>query len=283
MLKEDSLDFSDKPLSYQSQFADFERKIPLRVESGRFLLKTAEGVEDLLKLGALRHEVFHREFLKSLESGYDFDRFDLRADHLMVIDKKTDELLGTYRLIQRPENPRFYSEDEFRLEQFLKTSGKKLELGRACVRRSHRTGMIIHLLWRGLAAYLLKAEIKYLFGCASIKTENPKVVAEILQYFKKTQAWSDRYQIRPTPNFEMPSLKKQITEQEAKQTNELEAKQRDELKAWVPPLLHSYFKSGALTYGEPAYDRDFKCVDFLTILNCERLSASRAKRYLKQT
>ena len=42
----------------------------------------------------------------------------------------------------------------------------------------------------------------------------------------------------------------------------------------IPPLLKSYLKAGSKVCGEPALDRKFRCVDFLTILDVKLLSNS---------
>ena len=42
----------------------------------------------------------------------------------------------------------------------------------------------------------------------------------------------------------------------------------------MPPLLGSYFKAGAKVYSPPALDRDFSCIDLLTILNMQTWTPS---------
>jgi putative hemolysin len=49
----------------------------------------------------------------------------------------------------------------------------------------------------------------------------------------------------------------------------------------LPPLLLSYINAGAKVIGKPAFDQDFNCLDFLTILKLQDLRSSFKKRYFK--
>ena len=64
----------------------------------------------------------------------------------------------------------------------------------------------------------------------------------------------------------------------------LDAIERLNLKAetveeLVLPLLKSYLKAGSKICGEPALDRKFRCIDFLTVLDTELLNKSFEKKY----
>jgi putative hemolysin len=47
----------------------------------------------------------------------------------------------------------------------------------------------------------------------------------------------------------------------------------------IPALLQSYLKAGAKVAASPALDRDFKCVDFFTVLDMESLTQLYERRY----
>jgi putative hemolysin len=40
----------------------------------------------------------------------------------------------------------------------------------------------------------------------------------------------------------------------------------------IPSLLSTYLAIGAQICGEPAYDREFKCMDYLTIIDVEAIN-----------
>jgi len=48
----------------------------------------------------------------------------------------------------------------------------------------------------------------------------------------------------------------------------------------VPKLLMAYLSIGAKICGPPAIDREFKTIDFLTLLDLDSLPASTVQRYL---
>ena len=50
-------------------------------------------------------------------------------------------------------------------------------------------------------------------------------------------------------------------------------------KGIVPLLLRSYIKAGAVVHGELAYDPDFKCVDFFTLLNTDFINDNYNKKF----
>ena len=248
--------------------ADFVPKIRLKIEAGNYIIKTVESAEELEVVLRLRYDIFHREFRKvQVPGGIDFDEFDAICDHLVIIDQAKDRLVGTYRLISSTFSKVFYSQQEFKLEQLLKMPGNKLELGRACIDKSYRSGMAITLLWRGLAAYIREVKADYLFGCSSAKTMDPLEVASIQAYLRQNDYVSDEFGVEPMPAFKMPETPGAATPDPAKAAE------------LIPSLLSSYLKAGAKVCGEPALDRDFQCTDFFTVLETERLTRMFERKY----
>jgi putative hemolysin len=48
----------------------------------------------------------------------------------------------------------------------------------------------------------------------------------------------------------------------------------------VPKLLRAYLSVGAKICGPPALDREFKTIDFLTLLDLERLPLSARSKFM---
>lgn len=221
----------------------------------------------------LRYEVFHREFLnKKFPYGFDSDSFDLAADHLVIKDKAAGRIVGTYRLISSLYARSFYSETEFNLEKFLALPGNKLEMSRACIHRDYRKGVVMTLLWRGLVEYIQKVEAKYLFGCGSVKTMDPMQIRTVSEYLKREGHTSELLGATPLPNFQLDKLHDgtEIVGYEYEATA---------AKKLVPALLNSYLRAGAKVAPSPALDRDFRCIDFLTVLNMDELTRSYERKY----
>ena len=254
----------------------FQPKISIFSEKGHYLLKTVTDSEELVEALKLRYQVFHREMIgKKKSRGVDVDQFDFICDHLVIIDQRIDKIIGTYRLNSSLFTNRFYSASEFNIRNILETEGNKLELGRACIQKDYRNGIVISLLWRGIAEYMQKSNSEILFGCASVKTESPREAALLYRHFASEERFHDNLLCPPTLQYSMPgignwidSMNRPLTEAETKEATDL-----------IPPLCRAYLKAGAVLGGEPAYDAEFKCIDFLTILRRDNLNRALWKKY----
>src|SRR5437868_12284710 len=163
----------------------FKPKIEVRSEVGPFVVKTVASAEELKEALRLRYQVFHREMIgKTKETGVDVDEYDFLCDHLVIVEKKTNKIVGTYRLNCSDFSNDFYSAREFNLSRVMQQLGTKLELGRACIHKDFRRGVVISLLWRGIAEYMASSRAQLLFGCGSIKTENPRQAALLYKHFQ---------------------------------------------------------------------------------------------------
>lgn len=123
----------------------FKPSVQIHIELGSYVVRTADSVDDLLKIFRLRHEVFHREFREIAKPGLDIDRFDRAFDHLIIYHKPSDKIVGTYRLRTSDVVHSSYTALEFRLRGLYKIPGPYLELGRACVHKEHRKGSVMWL------------------------------------------------------------------------------------------------------------------------------------------
>jgi len=250
----------------------FKSKVSIFTETEHYVLKTAETAFDLEMVLKLRHEVF----LKELQNKRNFfkielDRLDLKCDHLLIIDKQTEAVVGCYRLISSHFIKNFYSENEFDLSRFLdRESDPKLELGRACILPSHRNGMVIQLLWRGITAYMKKTDTRFLMGCSSVQTLDPAAISALIQKVEDEGLVDDQYFIRPT--FKYHPLNHGVS---VVPKNKIDEASPIEL----PPLILSYLKAGAKLAPFPAVDQDFNCIDFFTLLDRENMHPLFLRRY----
>jgi putative hemolysin len=254
----------------------FQPKVEIHHDKGPYILKTITDSEELIEALRLRYQVFHREMIgKTKPQGIDVDEFDFNCDHLAIIDKRSSRIIGTYRLNCSLFSNEFYSHQEFNLRRILETPGVKLELGRACIQQDYRTGVVIALLWRGIAEYMAKTNSNILFGCASIKTESPRQAALLYRHFDLQERFQEEFLCPPTQTFSMPNLDLWIQMMQ----RELTAEEQSEVQDLIPSLCRAYLKAGAVLGGEPAYDAEFKCIDFLTILERENLNKALWRKY----
>lgn len=254
----------------------FKSKVDIYHDKGPFILKTITDSEELVEALRLRYQVFHREMIgKTKPRGIDVDEFDFVCDHLIIIDKKSNKIVGTYRLNCSKFSNQFYSANEFNLRRIFEQPGIKLELGRACIHKDFRRGIVISLLWRGIAEYMNATNSDVLFGCASIKTDSPRQAALLYRHFEVEKRFTSKFFCPPTLRFTMPTLDSWILSL----NRDLTLAEQTEVENLVPSLCKSYLKAGAYLGGEPAYDEEFKCIDFLTILPRENLNRSLWRKY----
>lgn len=231
--------------------------------------RLARDASEVRAAQALRFAVFNLELneglAESLTTGLDSDPFDDVCDHLLVEHVPTGEIVGTYRLqtgLTAAENLGYYSEQEFDFHPFEPIRAQLIELGRACVHQQHRNLVVLGLLWKGIADYARPRGGRYLCGCSSITSQDPAVGASAYaDLFRKHLAESP-WRAQPLPAFACPL--DHLAEEPPK----------------IPKLLRAYLAIGAKICGRPALDRQFKTIDFLTLLDLHSMPALVRSRFL---
>lgn len=246
-----------------------EHKISIQTQN--YTLTTATSLSELVEVFRMRHHVFFNETGITDDLQLDVDDFDSLCDHIVIRSNDTNEICGTYRMLSSTKSKRFYSQTEFCLDHFLDAKGVKLELGRACIHPGHRNGAVLDLLWKGIGEYSKASEADYLFGCSSVMTISPVMAKAILKVMDKEEMTSDEFIVRPLVKYRMNFEK--VTGEDLFEEKFIMSQ--------IPPLLRSYVNAGAKIYGKPAFDKDFQCMDFFTILELKEMSSSYQKRYFK--
>jgi len=243
--------------------------IRVRGTRASYRLRLATTPEDLCAAQRLRFEVFNLELGEGLAAshalGRDEDAYDTYCDHLLVEQEDCGDVVGTYRLQTgqlAAAHLGYYSEQEFDFAPYEPLRCELVELGRACVHRDHRHLGVLGLLWRGIVAYALDRQARYLIGCSSLTSQDVAIGAATHAYFADQGFLADP-QLRtvPTPAFACPL---------------------DLVAAACPPppkLLRTYLSVGAKICGPPAIDREFGTIDFLTLLDLHTLTET-AKAHL---
>jgi putative hemolysin len=254
----------------------FKSKYKIFLEINSYILKTADTSEELIESCRLRHNVFYRELQEIEKEGIDVDQFDSHFDHLIIIDKKTKSIIGTYRLSCTDLTRISYTETEFDLTDIYSLQGPHLELGRACIHKDHRRGAtVLSLLWRGIIEYMNISNANILYGCSSIKINNAQDAALVYKYLSEQGSVLENALARPTKDFRMTHFSEALHALAAP----LDEKQSLQAEALIPSLLKSYLKLGAKVAGEPALDKDFDCVDMLTVLVKDKIVETFARRF----
>jgi putative hemolysin len=240
----------------------------LELRHGPYLARFALTQNEIAAALRLRFEVFNLELNEGLQSaylsGHDADQFDPVCDHLIIEHGPTRQVVGTYRLqtgTRAGNNLGYYSEREFDFSPYEKLRSEVLELGRACIHREHRSTDVLYLLWRGIVAYALEYKARYLIGCSSLTSQDPARGTAVYRWLRDWQVTEGFYTL-PLPPFEMPLLESVNADSS------------------VPKLLRTYLSIGAKICGPPAIDREFKTIDFLTLLDLDQLQPRIRSRFL---
>lgn len=236
-------------------------------EGGRYKVRLAQNGDDVRAAQTLRFVVFNLEMNEGLEDSYktflDADKFDGVCDHLLVEDVLSHEVVGTYRLQTgqaAQSHYGFYSQQEFDFSTFRNIESQMVELGRACVRREHRNLAVLGLLWQGIVKYAHSHGCQYLIGCSSLSSQDTTQGIRVFEALKRDHLVEDRFQTIPNPDYVCHPCDSSS----------------ETLK--VPKLLSAYLAIGAKICGEPAIDREFKTIDFLTFLDLNSLNVQVAQK-----
>ena len=233
---------------------------PLLTETSLFRVSLAHKPEHLLACQRLRYDVFNLELGEGLSTserdGLDIDPFDNFCDHLMVTDIESRKLVGTYRL-QTGEVARrnlgYYGNQLFDFSVYEPVRKEVLELGRACVHVDFRNIMVLHALWKGIAVYATRHESRYLIGCSSISSQDENYGLAVYESLKGRYLVVPSLRTAPQPGMNCIG-------------NPAEA------AADRPPrLFRAYLEISGRICGPPAIDREFKTIDFLTLVDLANL------------
>jgi putative hemolysin len=255
----------------ESQPIHSESIPPLEITEGSYLVRFARTREEVDAALKLRFEVFNLELGEGLESSYqtgrDKDEFDDTCHHLIVLDTRSDAIVGTYRMQTGEMAARkgFYSASEFVLSEFPpEVLSGAVELGRACVAESHRNTQVLFLMWKGIAAYVTYNRKRYLFGCCSLTSQNENEGLRVFELLAKSGHAHTELYTMPVPGFEC--IAKDSTPGDSREVS-------------IPKLFRIYLRFGARVCGPPAIDRLFKTIDFLVLFDIEEMDAQSRRTF----
>jgi putative hemolysin len=236
---------------------DFEN--PLAI-TNRFTVGLAQNLEDLIACQRLRYLVFNCELGEGLDGsakiGLDRDRFDFICDHLMVRDAVTGQLVGTYRMqsgYRAKGNLGYYGEEFFDFGPFEEIRAEVLELGRACVCEDYRNTLVLHMLWKGIAKYAMSSGARYLLGCSSISSQDQAEGMALYYVLREKHLAPPALRTLPTPS------------------HRCRASEAPLVPPTPPRLFRAYLEISGRLCGPPAIDREFKTIDFLTVIDLKQL------------
>ena len=222
----------------------------------------------------LRFAVFAREMGARLPAAaaypdHDIDMFDDYCEHLLVRDRATQEVVGTYRVLTPTQAKRIgttYTDTEFDLTRLRAMRERMVELGRSCVHKDYRHGGVIMALGGALFEFMRRNHFETMFGCASIPmsqhgADGGNAAASIWNQVRRTHLAPIEHQVfprRPLP------------------LDQFDAN----LPVEPPALVKGYLRLGAKVLGPPAWDPTFNTADLPIMARMEDLPARYRRHFL---
>jgi putative hemolysin len=207
----------------------------------------------------LRYEVFNEELGEGLMSckgtGLDFDEYDNQMSHLILIEKATHRVVGTYRIqvvTDALAGVGIYSARQYDLTALEPWFPDLVETGRACLARDHRSYTAVMHLWKGIAAFIRLHRKRFLFGCCSITSVDPDDGWRALRTLRQRNALHEKLLMPPTPAFSCGDPARETDPNLGRPIK-------------IPKLFSAYLALGAKVTSLPAIDREFGTVDFLVL------------------
>lgn len=240
-------------------------------EDSRYAAFIARNKREIRSALSIRHEVFRVELGgdASNATGLEYDAFDFRCSHLIVIEKVTGKTVGTYRF-NSFESARsregFYSANEFDLSSIsdeVLTAG--IEIGRACILAEHRNTKVLFLLWKALANHLARSGKRYFFGCCSIFSTDAATGVSAYKLLKERGHFHEHLKVPPLRNAV------NVTAESTLENVEL------------PSLFNMYLRIGAKVCGEPMIDDEFGTIDFFVMFDLRDMDAKYRKMFFGES
>ena len=250
-------------LRLPKEFNTYKPNVVFNIDSEKFIIKTAETEEELLGAFKLRNSVFYEEWTgQSSKTGLDIDEYDPIADHLVIIQKDTKEVVGTYRFICSLFGDAFYTEKFYNITTFKnQILHNKVEMGRACTHSYLRGSKAIHYMWLGLAKYFRQTLSRYMFGCVSVIDTSPEYVACVYKTFLALGTVDKEVSVLPLEEFAIPSFDGLLSRSKSCKKSLLK----------LPRLFLWYLNIGVKIHGPPSFDPEFQSYDFFISLDFKNI------------
>jgi putative hemolysin len=247
----------------------------LLARAGDLEVRLAADGREIEAAQALRFRVFFEEGgaapdEASRRARRDICRFDDVCDHVLAVDRRSQEIVGAYRLLRREVAERrfgFYSAAEFEVGALIARHPALnfMELGRSCVAEGYRSKRAIETLWRGVWAYALAHRIDVMFGCASLPGADPSLHAPALAALSSQCAAEPEWRVSACAHA-------QAVEAPRLAPHDLKAALRA-----LPPLVKGYLRLGARFGAQAVVDEAFAATDVFVVLRVADIEA----RYLQ--
>lgn len=254
-----------------SQTAGIEEAI----KAGGLEVRLAASAAEIEQAQRLRYRVFCEEMgaepsAEARLSRMDIDVYDESCDHLLVVDNEKsagDYVVGTYRLLRKSAlkpGQSFYTAGEYDISKALAFGeGELMELGRSCVHENYRTRAPMQLLWRGIAAYSARHNIKLMIGCASFPGSSHMQHEKELSYLYHNHLAPEEIRTKALPGLRKP----------------MDSVPSSDCFNSLPPLIKGYLRLGGFVGDGAVEDLKYNTTDVCIVLKTDLVTDRYLNRY----
>lgn len=234
---------------------------------GHLAVRQAQSAADVAACLALRGLCF-RDGAAS-----DADAFDSRCHHVIAEDRRTGELLCTFRLLALDGGHQIggsYSAQFYDLRPLESFEAPLIEMGRFCVRPGTGEPDVVRLAWGALARLVDADGVGLLFGCSSFRGTEVGDYGDAFALLRARHLAPARWR---------PLVKaREVVRYAARWRRKPDM--RRAMQA-MPPMLRSYLGLGGWVSDHAVIDRDLGTLHVFTGLEIARIPPARA-RLLRQ-
>ncbi len=244
----------------------------------------------LKEIGRLR-EIAFRAVGEGSNKRRDIDKYDRHYFHLILWDKKHEEIVGAYRFGDAKQltqkNNHLYSATLFQYQPAMQTYfDHGLELGRSFIQPKYWGKRSLDYLWFGIGAFLkTRPHYRYLFGPVSLSNDMPDAAKDLIVHFYQHYFPSEKYLAsanRPYPSLQYTS---DIFSGNNYKADFIQLKSMlADMDTQVPTLYKQYtdvFDEGGVQFLSFSIDPDFNdCVDGLIMADMHKIKVKKRQRYM---
>ncbi|MBQ3596510.1 MAG: GNAT family N-acetyltransferase [Clostridia bacterium] len=242
------------------------------MENQRFTVKFATTEQEKQQVYSLRYTDMLKEYRPELviENGLDYTPYDDYAKQIICIDNQTNQIVGSYRLLQDfdlPKDKKFACQNDFDVSSIINSGHSICELTRAVVKKEYRNTPVLTNLLRFVITYIKEKKFRFVVGEASMMGNDKTLFLPQLSYL------ANFCKIEDYPVFSLE--KEQIPLLSPDKFDEIQAKRN------LPPLFKAYLGFGAKFSDQYFTDVVFGSVDVFVLMDTTKLNDLYIKKLLK--
>ncbi len=243
----------------------------MMLSKGRLQARMAADAADLQAAQRLRWLAF-RGKRGACDDGTatDADDYDAASRHVLIEDRRSGQLLGTFRFLHLhsgAEIDRSYSARHYDLDRLRDFPGPMVEMGRFCIHPEHPDPDILRLAWGVMTRHVDDHGVRLLFGCSSFAGTDTQGYADAFAMLRARHLAPRRWlpRVKAPKVFRFAQALRRFTPDPRRAQAEL------------PPLLRTYLIMGGWVSDHAVVDEQMDTLHVFTGLEIAAIPQARQK------